>query len=243
MSIIHRDSKIPYYHQLYEILRGQIVRGELRPGAMLPTETELLETYRVSRSTVRQALDTLVKAGLIYRQRGRGTFVAHPTIEQALSRIISFTEDMQRRGMAPHTEVLSSGLVPATDEIAARLSMPPGEELAHLERLRLADDEPMSVEESFLVHRYCPGILDDDYSKKPLRQALEERFSIRLVYARQTIRAVNAPRDLAQKLGVRMHAALLSIERVSYTAQNIPVEFIRFFHRGDRYTLYNELRD
>ncbi|MCZ7542231.1 MAG: GntR family transcriptional regulator [Anaerolineae bacterium] len=241
--MIRRESKIPYYHQLYELLRAEILRGAWRPGDMLPTENALLEQHRVSRSTVRQALDLLVTEGLIYRQRGRGTFVSHPTIEQALTRIISFTEDMQRRGMEPRTEVLSAGLTPASEDIARRLQVEPGEEMAHLVRLRLADNEPMSVEESYLVHRYCPGVLDDDYSQKPLRRALEARYGLRLVYARQTIRAVNAPRTLAAQLGVRVNAALLQIERVSYAAQDTPVEFIRFHHRGDRYTLYNELRD
>ncbi|MBN1287624.1 MAG: GntR family transcriptional regulator [Anaerolineae bacterium] len=241
--MIRRDSKVPFYHQLYEILRHKIVRGEWHPGDILPTENDLLDTYRVSRSTVRQALDALVGEGLIYRQRGRGTFVAHPTVEQTLMRIVSFTDDMYQRGMKPSTEVLVSELVPAPEDIARQLDVEPGEELTYLERLRLADDEPMSIEASYLVHRYCPGILNDDYSKKPLRLTLEEKYNIRLVYAKQTIRAVNASRRLAGKLGIPVNAALLAIERVSYSKENIPVEFIRFYHRGDRYLLYNELRD
>lgn len=242
-GMISRDSKIPFYHQLYEILRHKIVRGEWRPGDVLPTENDLLEKYQVSRSTVRQALDALVGEGLIYRQRGRGTFVAHPTVEQTLTRIISFTDDMRQRGMEPSTEVLSSGLIAAPEDIAKHLDVEPGEELTYLERLRLADHEPMSVEVSYLVHRYCPGVLDDDYSQNPLRHALEEKYSIRLTSAKQTIRAINASRKRAKQLGIQANGALLYIERVSYSAENIPVEFIRFYHRGDRYILYNELRD
>jgi GntR family transcriptional regulator len=129
MDRINRNSKLPLYHQLYEILRSNITRGEWQPGDMIPPESELIDRYQVSRTTVRQVLDMLVNEGLIYRQRGRGTFVAHPTVEQALVRIISFTEDMRQRGFKP------------------------GEELARLERLRLADDEPMSIEDSYLVSR------------------------------------------------------------------------------------------
>ena len=138
MNGIVRESKLPIYHQLYEILRGNIVRGEWQPGDILPSETELIEQYQVSRITVRQALEALVNDGLIYRQRGRGTFVAHPTVEQGLSRIISFTEDMHQRGFRPDTEIISAGLISAPAEIAEKLQIEAGEELVRLERLRLA---------------------------------------------------------------------------------------------------------
>jgi len=243
MRLINRHSKLPLYHQLYEILREQIVRGEWRPGDMLPPEPELIERYQVSRTTVRQVLDMLVNEGLIYRQQGRGTFVAQPTLEQGLVRIISFTEDMRQRGIQPGTQVLSSGLIPAPSDIAERLEIGPGEELAHLKRLRLADGQPMSVEESYLVHRYCPGVLQGDYAANPLREALERDYGIRLVRASQVIRAVLAPRDLAGLLSIQPKSALLYVERVSYSQQNSPVEFLRLYYRGDRYTLYNELRD
>jgi len=241
--MISRNSKVPLYHQLYELLRARIDAGDWQPGDMLPTESDLLETYSVSRNTVRQALDALVSDGLIDRHRGRGTFVAQPTIEQGLSRIISFTEDMQIRGLEPGTKVMVKELMPAPDSIAEKLGIAAGEELAHLERLRLADGEPLSVEFSYLVHRLCPGVLDRDYAEEPLRLTLEREYGIRLVYAKQTIHAVNASSELAGKLGIKRGVALLSIERVTYTDTEVPVEFLRVYHRGDRYTLYNELRD
>jgi len=242
MERIDRYSPLPLYHQLYEILRGSIHSGEWLPGDMIPPESELTERYEVSRTTVRQVLDMLVNEGLIYRQRGRGSFVAHPTVEQALVRIVSFTDDMRQRGLTPGTEVLFSGLVPAPVDIARRLEIEPGEELAHLKRLRLAEGEPMSVEESFLVHRHCPGVLDGDYASNPLREALVS-YGIRWLHARQTIRALVAPGDLARVLSIEPRAALLFIERVSYSQQHVPVEFLRIYYRGDRYMLHNELSD
>ncbi|MDD1751275.1 MAG: GntR family transcriptional regulator [Methanothrix sp.] len=241
--MIVRNSMMPYYYQLYEILRQDILNGTWKPGDMLPTETELLEKYELSRTTVRQSLDMLVNDGLIYRQRGRGTFVSHFTIEQGLSRIISFTEDMRQRKMEPHTVVLSAGLIPAPNDIAEALQLTPGEEVANLERLRLADAEPMSLETSYLFHKLCPGVLKNDYAVRSLRQTLATEYNQRLVYARQKIRAVTASRKQAQILSVEPGAALLFIERISYTEQNVPVEFLRVYHRGDRYTLYNELHD
>jgi GntR family transcriptional regulator len=242
MDVIVRDSKLPYYQQLYEILRGQILRGEWQPGDLLPSESELIERYEVSRITTRKALEELVNEDLIYRERGRGTFVAHPAVEQALVRIVSFTEDMRQRGLEPGTEVLAAGLMPAPEDVAEKLQVEPEEELARLERLRLADGDPMSIEESHLVHRLCSGILKHDFARNPLREALEEKYGIRLTHAHQVIRAATASRDLAEKLSVRSNAALLYIERISYTDTGAPVEFLRLWHRGDRYALYNELR-
>jgi GntR family transcriptional regulator len=226
---------------LYELLREELLRGQWKPGDMLPAESELMQRFEISRITVRQVLDMLVRDGLIYRQQGRGTFVAHPTIEQTQVRIVSFTEDMRQRGFRPGTEVLEAGLLPAPEDIAAKLGIEPGEELAHLRRLRLADEEPMSIEDAYLVHRYFPGVLTGDYTASPLRRTLDEKYGVRLVRAKQVLRAVMAPRGLARLLSVRPGTALLFIERVSFSAQGIPVEFLRIHYRGDRYVLYNEL--
>lgn len=241
-QIINRTSKLPLYQQLYEILRSNIVSGEWQPGNMIPPESELIERYQVSRTTVRQVLDMLVSEDLIEREQGRGTFVAHPTVEQGLVRIVNFTEDMRMRGCEPSSKVLFSGLIPAPQDIAEKLHIEPGEELARLERLRLVDGEPMGVEKSYLVHRYCPGILQGDYVSNSLREALERNYGIRWTRAKQSIRATLAPRDLAELLGIKPRSALLFIERVSYSQEDVPVEFLRIYYRADRYVLYNELQ-
>jgi GntR family transcriptional regulator len=243
MAFLNPANKNPLYQQLYEILRAQIARRELKPGDTLPTEMELMAQYGAGRVTVRQALDLLVQDGLIYRERARGTFVAHPRVEHNLVRIVSFTTDMQQRGFKAGTKILGSELIRANAELAEQLQVEQGAELARLERLRLADREPMSVEESFLVHCYCPGILKKhNYATYPLRDALERDFNLRLVRAKQTIRATAAPPTLARVLGIPQRAPLLHIERVSYTQDNVPLEFLRIWYRADRYALFNELQ-
>lgn len=242
MDRINRHSKLPLYHQLYEILRGSILGGHWQPGDMLPPESELIAEYEVSRTVVRQVLDMLVNEGLIYRQRGRGTFVSHPTVEQSLVRVVSFTDDMRQRGCEPGTEVLFSGLIAAPEDIAARLDIEPGEELARIDRLRLADGEPMSIEQSYLVHRYCPGILDGDYEANPLREALDQRYNIRWSRARQVMRAISASPEMACLLAIKPLSPLLHIERISFSQENVPVEFLHIYYRGDRYSLHSELQ-
>jgi GntR family transcriptional regulator len=240
---IDRYSKLPFYQQLYEILRGRIQRAEWQPGDRLPSESELIDSFQVSRNTVRQVLEMLVNEGLIYRQRGRGTFVAHPTLEQSMTRIISFTEDMRQRGFTPGTRVLSASLITAAGDIAGKLEISPGEQLAYLRRLRLADGEPMSIEESYLIHRYCPNVLQHDYAKQPLREILEKDYGIRIASAKQVIQAILAPVELADLLDIRPQSALLFIERLSYSQSRIPVEFLRIYYRADRYSLFNELHE
>jgi GntR family transcriptional regulator len=243
MKNISRSSKVPLYYQLYEILMEGIKEGRWKPEEMLPTETELVEKYDLSRATVRQAFEILVNQGRIYRRRGQGTFVSRPAIEQNLNRIVSFWEDMHQRGMEPGTKVLTSELIQATEKVAENLQVDPDEELASLVRLRMADDEPLSVEHSQLVHRYCPGILEQDYANNSLRKMLADQFNIHIVSARQTIRAVAASEILAKLLNVDQDAPLLHMERISYTDQGNPIEYLQIDLRGDRYTFHSELRD
>ena len=241
-GLVH-ESASPYYRQLYEILHKDIVEGQRPAGERLPSESELIDRYQVSRVTVRQAMDLLVQDGLVYRRRGRGTFVAAPKIEQGLTKIISFSEDMRQRGFQAETAVLTSHILPASAEIAEKLDVSPGEEIAFLQRLRLADGEPLSIESSYLIHRQCPGVLETDYARNPLREALDQNYNLRLVRATQVIRAITAAEELAQKLSVAPGSPLFFIERVSYSQHNRPVEFLQLYHRGDRYSLHNELRD
>jgi GntR family transcriptional regulator len=243
MKNISRSSKVPLYYQLYEILYEGIQDGVWQPEEMLPSESELEEEYHLSRATVRQAFELLVNQGLVYRRRGQGTFVSRPTFDQNLNRIVSFWEEMGQRGLKPGTRVLSSELISATEEIADILQVNRGEELASLVRLRLADDEPLSVEHSLLVHRNCPGILEQDYANNSLRKMLADEFNIHITSAKQTIRAVSASMNLAELLGIDQDAPLLHIARVSFTEEGLPVEYLRINLRGDRYTFHTELRD
>jgi GntR family transcriptional regulator len=238
---INRYSSLPLHQQFYEIFRRKILSGEWEEGEMIPTEPELMEHYDLSRITVRRGLNRLASEGLIIRQQGRGTFVAERTLEQGLTRIISFTEDMRQRRMAAQTVVLFSDLVPAPDDVGEKLGLQQGEEMARLERLRLANDEPLSIEESYLVHSYCPGVLQTDYTTHPLREALETVYGIQIVRAKQMIRAVSSSDRQAKLLRVTPGSPLLFIERISFSQQNIPIEFLRILYRGDRYSLYNEL--
>jgi GntR family transcriptional regulator len=240
---INRTSRLPLYQQIYEILRGQLTHGKWAPGENFPTELDLINEFQVSRVTIRQVMDRLASEGFIYRQRGRGTFVAEPTLEEGLTRIISFTEDMRRRGLAARTKVLASKIQKATDDVALALRMKAGEEVAYLKRLRSANNEPMCIEESHLNYKLCPGILEYDFSVQPLREILESKYRIRITRALQKIHAVVSDNEMSRMLKTPNPSALLFIERTSFNEYDTPVEFLRLYFRGDRYSLYNELKD
>lgn len=243
MKNLSRSSKVPLYFQLYEILKAEIQEGNWQPGDVLPTENELVKQFELSRATVRQAFEILVNEGKVYRRQGQGTFVSKPALEQNMNRIISFWDDMHQRGLKPGTKVLSSEIVPAAEDVAGILMIEPGQDVANLIRLRLADDEPLSVEHSSLVYRYCPGILEQDYANRSLRKMLVDEYNIHITYAKQKIRAVPATRAMADLLDVDVEAPLLFIDRVSYTDDGDPIEYLRINLRGDRYAFHTELKD
>jgi len=241
MQGLNPSSKIPLYQQLYELLEGSIRSGHWKPGDMIPPESELIAQYEVSRITVRKVLDMLVTEGLLVRERGRGSFVAAPKLEHGMTKIVSFTDDMKQRGFSPSTKIIFMGLVPAARATADALSVPEGEELARIDRLRCADDEPLCVEESFLIHRHLPGILDHDLVNNSLREIKQKEYGIRWSRARQTIQAVPAPQEIARLLSIKTGAPLLFFERVTFSQDNVAVEYLKIYYRADRYILHNEL--
>lgn len=235
--------KLPLYRQVYELLRTYILTGKWPPGTLIPPEPQLMRMFGVSRTTLRQGIDLLCREGLLQKKQGKGTLVSVPSLEENIHRIVSFTEDMLQRGLTPQTRVIFSGIIEAPLEIAEKLEIAPGEELARLDRLRLANGEPLSVEEAHLVHQFCPGVLErHNYALVPLRKVLQDDYGIQLVRAKETIRAISASKNLARLLGIEENAPLLYIERVSIDQYGRKVEYLRKFYRGDRYVLYNELQ-
>ncbi len=120
MSAIYRNSPLPRYFQLKEIMRERIRSGEWKPGELIPSERELSEKYGISRMTARQAITELVNEGLFYREQGKGTFVSQRKITQQLIHLTGFTEDIRARGQRPGTKVLSATMHPADEETAVR---------------------------------------------------------------------------------------------------------------------------
>jgi len=161
-------------------------------------------------------------------------------LEQSLSKIISFTDEMHQRGMTPETKVFSMDIVKPSEKQIYGLKIKSNTELVCIKRLRLGDKIPICFEESFLVKEYFPNLFEYDYAAYPLKKALEFILGSRLDFAQQKIKAIAAPKELSNLLEVPESSPLLYIERITYSG-SVPVEFLKKFYRGDRFTLYNDL--
>jgi GntR family transcriptional regulator len=242
MRTIYRNSPVPRYHQLKEILRERIRSGEWKPGALIPSERELSEAYDISRMTARQAITDLVNEGVFYREQGRGTFVAQNKITQQLLHLTGFTEDIRARGQHPGTKVLAASLQPAGEIAAAQLRIAPGEPMFLLRRLRLADDEPLAIEVSMLNFKGCERLAEEDLEHESLYQLLESAYGIPLMEADQEIEAGLANDEEAKILNVALGSAVLHTRRTTYTERNRPFEYATSVYRGNKYTFHTHLK-
>lgn len=230
----------PLYLQLQRRIAEAIATGALQPGDSLPSEREMAARTGLSRVTVRKGIEALVASGQLVQRRGSGTFVAPriERLEQALSLLTSFTEDMALRGRQVESRWLARGLhAPAPEEVMA-LGLPAGERVARLERVRSSDGVPLAIERAALPARVLP---DPEEVGASLYALLEARGA-RPVRAVQRISAANlGPRDAAL-LEVPTGAAGLRIERMSSLPSGQVVEFTRSLYRGDAYDFAVELK-
>ncbi len=241
MSLLSKQSKVPLYYQLKGIISEQIDSGEWRPGAQVPSERELCEQFKISRITVRQALTELTVEGRLIREHGRGTFVAPPRIQQTLTRLTGFSQDMLARGQRPGARVLQLEQVPAGPAVARALGLSPDDPTVMLKRLRLANDEPLAVETAYLPAWRCRALLEATFADQSLYQLLAERFDIVPLRAEQQLKAVGCPAAEARLLGVRRNSPVMQIYRTTFDRDDAPFEWVESYYRGDKYVFHAEL--
>jgi GntR family transcriptional regulator len=240
-EVLDKQSPIPLYYQIMNQLREKITAGEYAVNSALPPERELVETYQVSRMTIRQAISELVNEGLLVRRKGIGTFVAPPKLEQTLNSLTSFTEDMAKRGMKAGSRILSFKETLPDATIRKTLGLHADEKVFECVRLRLADEEPMALETTMLPTSICPGLRREDLENQSLYKVLMERWGVQLDYATQSLEPILAPPYEATLLHVAPGAPLLLMHRVTYDQDGRAFEHVKSLYRGDRYKLVTEL--
>jgi len=210
--IVSRERGTPLYVQLYVVLRSQLQSGVLQPGDLLPPESELVRDYRVSRITVRAALEQLVNDGLIERQRGRGTFVRAlgPETRDCL---VSFTDQMLRAGRVPTTRLLRMESLTSRRAGFGPLPFAETEEVVFIERLRYLDGRPAALVRSFLLERMVPGIHPQLFEARGRGQSLlyvlERHFGIVLDKGEETLIPVSVSDADAALLGIPRATAVV----------------------------------
>jgi GntR family transcriptional regulator len=230
----------PLYLRLKRLIEDAVARGAIGPGDALPSERDLAANADVSRVTVRKAMQHLVREGVLVQRHGSGTFVAprQDRVEQSLSHLTSFTEDMARRGMAVHSQWLDRGIFDPSPQETVTLGLSPNDRVSRIARLRLAGPTPLAIERASLSTRTLPNPMQVDGSLYELLG----RFGNRPVRAIQRIRAANLDDADASLLQIAPGAAALHIERIGYLPSGKVVEFTRSVYRGDTYDFVAELK-
>ena len=221
--------------QIEDWLAGAIALGRLAPGDRLPTEHDLAAWLGVSRMTLRHALGELAQRGLVTRAvgRGGGTFVAEPKLEQDLTTLAGFSEQLRRHGMVAGARVLAASQRPASAAVAAALELDEGDPVQEVRRIRLADGRPIAVEHSIFPAAPFPDLLQCELDGS-LYELLEVKYGQRPHRAKEILEPVTADARAAEMLQVAEGAALMLVERTAYAGSGQPLEFARDLFRGDR---------
>jgi GntR family transcriptional regulator len=232
---IDRTSFIPLYAQIVESLRSYIESGELQPGAQLPGEAELCQIFDVSRTVIRQALATLEKDTLIVRERHKGTFIAKPKLPEIwFQKLTGFHRSYADQGYSLRSRVLQQELVPAPDKVSERLRIRQNADAILIKRLRYVGDEPIALATSYFPYDLFPRLLHADLSEQSLYGYLETEYGIEITRGHRTFEAVLARTTEAELLEVPPGAPLLLLESVTFLINDVPFEYFKALHRGDR---------
>lgn len=226
----------PIYARIESDLRRAIGDGSWPVGSRLPSEAALCQRYGVSRMTVRQALERMVAAGLLRKRHGVGTFVATSKIERVASRLLGFREDAVAHGVRPEVRVLARTVGPAGAEDGEALRVDPQAEILRVRRLRLADGEPIGLNDIVVAPAFTPAVTDLDF-RGSFYEGVAACLGVEVARADQTVEAVQGHDGAAALLGVAADAPLLRVTRVTYLADGRLLGLTRSLYRGDRYFL------
>ncbi|MDI3491362.1 MAG: GntR family transcriptional regulator [Thauera sp.] len=239
-----KASPVPFYAQIRDLLRRQILNGELAANQRLPSENKMLELFGVSRITVRQAFQELEDEGLIVRVHGKGTFVSKPIAFQSLATLQGFGEAMHPRGFDTRSELVFARERTAEGQVAERLQCTAGQSCVEIQRIRYLNHEPVSIETSYFPLELGRRLAQEDLSTKDILLILEKTYGILLGRANLVLGAHQADQAQARQLRVPTGFPLLHIERLTNSDTNVPLMFEHLFHRGDsiRYTVQIDRR-
>lgn len=231
---IDKDSNVPLYLQLVNIIKGNISKQILKEGDKIPAERELTEKYTISRSTVRQALSELEKQGLICKIHGKGNFVSKKTINQDLSRFYSFSNEMVKQGKIPGNKILYLLSKNAGDQIANKLKINKNDKIFVLTRIRLADNEALMYETSYLPYKRFKNLSEEDIENKGLYNTLKDKFSATFSYAEETFYPCILNQEDSKFLNAVPGELGIIIERTTYEGNQI-IEYTYSTVKGDKF--------
>jgi GntR family transcriptional regulator len=223
----------PLYKQIADYIRQKVDDGEWSVGYQIPPEIRLCEQFNVSRITVVKALERLVEEGLLVREQGKGTFVALPALSTESLELMSFTEEMKRKGKNPGTIVLSKSWSKPNIGIQQRLKLDSSEKVLAIRRLMMADDLPIGIQTSYLPEKHFPDLMNYVTDNVSLYSVLQELYGTIITQALETYRAVQLDEEEKELLEVEHTETGFKVERLSFVG-DMPVEYVHSIMRADQ---------
>ena len=236
------QSKSPLYYQLAEIIINDIKEKNLQENDRILTEREYCEKYNLSRSTVRQVIAKKKKKGYIYKVQGCGTFVSSRVMKQKLLKFYSFTEEAKKQGKTPSSKILSFKEKKADEKICKELNINRDDKVYELQRLRLADDEVVMYEKTYLLEKKMQGLSKNILLENPLYDILQNRYNISFTKATERFSVLLADEKIAEILTIPQGSPIIRLQRWTYAGMEI-IEYTVSLVRGDRFEFEVELEE
>ena len=234
---------VPLYYKLKHALLSMIENEELTPDQLIPSERVLMDEHKVSRTTVRKAIDELVNEGYLYKQQGKGTFVRGKRFAQGLINLTSCTESLRAQGFDPHPEVLDSGVIVPKKVICHNLHLKEDEKVFYTQRVFYGDELPINCTYSYIPYKYVPGIEKHNFAVDSIYNAIENEYGIRIIRADRTIEAVLSTEQAARPLNTDKTSPLLKFVGWVYAEIDGTEKLIEHFityYRSDRSKFFIE---
>lgn len=231
-----RQNGVPAYQKIQQAVRQRIEAKQLKAGDAVSSERELARIHGVSLMTARHALAGLEREGIVERRPGAGTFVAPPRIH--FNKLMSYTEQMGSRGLAPNSRIVVAKIVDGDPEVAARLGLGATSRLVKIERVRHTADEPFALETCYLPAEEFSALAEAPLGRNSLFATLEHDFGVELAYADEEVDATVADGRVAHLLNLRPDAPLLRMRQVIYSVKTKPVIYVIGFYRSERHSLF-----
>ncbi len=234
LSEIEKNSLVPIYHQLFSLLLDLIDNRVYKPHDRLPSENELAEIYQISRNTAQRSIRQLVTRGVAYRIRGKGTFVSDKTITYSVTASLSYSAEIIGMNKILQNKLIHIKEISAPPLIARKLNIGEGEPVYSIQRVRLVDDIPMSLQTSYLPKSMVPDLINKKFEEGSLFKTVKKEYRHEIGVASEVLKSVLADAHEARLLDIKENDAVFLLERVTRTKNGEILEYVKTILRGDK---------
>lgn len=234
--VLDKSSAIPVYYQLAKMIEKDILAGNFKQGELIPAEHDFASTLGISRMTVRRAISELIAAGMVYSEKGKGTFVAKPKLDEVEFELEQFDEEIPKKGMNKNIKLLEAKIVKADEILAEKLSLALHTKCLHFRLLVSVNDEPLAYENKYIIFEKQSPILEKEL-KDPSLSNLANINGQLPTRSKKVYRATVVTENEATLLKVSLYTPVLLVEQTLYDNANKPIGWSQSIYRGDRYRL------